>query len=96
MSSKKQIECITRLDMLAGSISNILQFLVEEKLVDSSLLLKVKSSPDKAKDLQRILSELSNADKLLLLSYDWEILPVERIRIHIVTSRSNKTFEHGY
>jgi hypothetical protein len=96
MSVRRHVECLARLNELTGSTSTILQFLAEEKLIGVSLVKEVSNSPDKAKELYVLLQGLHSEDKLQLLSYEWQVLPIERIRIHIITNRSNKEFDYNF
>jgi hypothetical protein len=56
----------------------------------------IRSAPNKAKDLQAKLSNLSKEGKLQLLEYEWNLLPVERIKISIVTDRVSKDFSYNF
>jgi hypothetical protein len=94
-NAKKEIDCLQRLQDKSGSIDEILQFLVEEKLIDGDLVKKVKQSSDEAKEVHAVLSGLSKSDKLQLLEYVWHVLPVEIIKIYIVTNRNNKEFTYN-
>jgi len=96
MSSKREIDCLERLQDKSGSIDDIMSFLVEEKLMDLDLAKKVKQSSDEAKELHAYLKSLSKTDKIQLLEYEWVILPVEIIKINLVTNRNNKQFTYNF
>lgn len=95
-NQRREIECIARLQSLDSSVENILVFLLGEGLVSKEQIKTVKGSPDLAKDVQKLLAGLSQTGKLQLLEYEWHILPVERIRIHIVTDRNNQEFAYNF
>jgi len=56
----------------------------------------MRSSADVAKVLHTKLASLSKSNKLQLLEYEWVVLPVERMKITIITDRMSKEFSHGY
>lgn len=70
----------------------ILQFLKQEGLVDDNQMRSVKNSSDHAKEVQAILRDLQVKNKLQLLEYEWSVLPVENIKITIITDRDSKEF----
>jgi hypothetical protein len=96
MSQKREIECLTRLQNLTGSVDEILQFILDEKLIEKEKVKDIKHSSDQAKELQIFLKNLSKTDKIQLLEYEWVILPVERIKISVVTNRSSKEFTFNF
>lgn len=73
----------------------ILQFLKQEGFVDDNQMRSVKNSSDHAKEVQLILRDLQVKNKLQLLEYEWSVLPVENIKITIVTDRDSKEFIHN-
>jgi len=95
MSKKsRQIECLERLNQMAVSIDDILQFLVDEKIFAKDDIKTVKSSSDHAKQVQALLSDLKRNERIQLLEYEWQVLPVERIKLLIVTDRNQKEFTY--
>lgn len=93
MSSKKskEIECLKRLQELTSQIDDIVMFLKQEGLVDDNQIRSLKQSSDHPKEIQALLKDLQSS-KLQMLEYTWTVLPVENIRIHIVTDRNQKEF----
>jgi hypothetical protein len=96
MSSKREIDCLERLQDKSGSIDEIISFLVDEKLLELDLAKKIKQSSDEAKELHSYLKLLSKTDKLQLCEYEWILLPVEIIRLNLVSSRNNKQFSYNF
>lgn len=90
--TKREIECLQRLQALTGQLDDILQFLKQEGLVDGNQMKSVALSPERAKETQLILRTLQLAGKLQLLEYRWDVLPVENIIISVITDRNNKEF----
>ncbi len=93
--TKRQIECLERLQNLTGQLDLILQFLKQEGLVDDNQLRSIKNGPDHAKEVQQILRDLQVRNKLQLLEYEWNVLPVENIKITIITDRDSREFIHN-
>lgn len=90
--TKREIECLTRLQGLTGQLEEILQFLKLEGLVDDNQLKSVKQSADHPKEVQIILRDLQAKQKFQLLEYVWTLLPVENIQITIITDHNQKEF----
>ena len=97
MSNKKrEIECLMRLQEMSAQLSDILMFLMEEKLLTPDQYASIIQAPERAKEVQACLQALKTSDKLQLCEYSWTILPVEQIKISIVTDRSSKEFVYNF
>ena len=96
MSKVKEIECLKRLQTLKGGADEMLEFLVHENLIDSHRAKSIKSSPEAFKDLHECIKALHDANKFQLLEYEWQVLPVERIKVTIVTDRAHREFVHNF
>lgn len=96
MSTKVEIKCIERYLEFIGDKLLMSQFLIDEKLVDNSFFIKNDSVFVLATKLQRVLSDLLKADKILLVYYEWNLLPKEQLKITITTSQTHKEFYFGY
>lgn len=92
MSTSNQINCLQRLQDTTGQLGDMLQFLKLEGLVDDNQMKSVKMSADHAKEMQQILRNLQVTNKLQLLIYEWNILPVENICVSIITERNQADF----
>ena len=93
--TRREIECLSRLQQMTSQLDNILMFLRQEELVDDQQIKTTKQSPDFAKDIQAVLRDLQVRNKLQLLEYTWTILPVENIRLYIVTDRNQQEFVYN-
>lgn len=87
-----QILCLQRLQDMTGQLDEILQFLKLEMLVDDNQIKSVRLGADHAKEIQQILRHLQVTNKLQLLMYEWQVLPVENILISIITERNSREF----
>jgi hypothetical protein len=91
-NSKREIECLRRLQELSPVYSELITFLLDEFLLTKEELKLLKNSPEQGKLLHAKLVSLSEERKLQLLEFEWTILPVERIKIVIVHDRGFKEF----
>jgi hypothetical protein len=96
MGKVRQIECLSRLNKLEGGIDQILEHLFSEALVNKETVKTVRSSPEPHKEVYMILNNLSSEGKIQLLEYEWTLLPIERIKLTIVSNVSHKEFSHNF
>lgn len=94
--TRQEIECIARLQQLGGNVDDILEFLVGENIILKDEARALRLNPEVSKAMQLLLSTLSKNGKFQLLEYEWNILPVERIKIHVITDRANKEFVYNF
>lgn len=90
----RELECLTQLQVKTMGLEDILQFLREEKLIDDVQIKAVKTSSEYPKEVQKMLFNLKQESKIQLLEYTWELLPVERITVLIVTDRNQRDFKY--
>lgn len=91
-NTKREIECLKCLQELTPVYDEIIQFLLQEYLLSKEELKVIKGSPDQGKLLQAKMALLVEERKLQLLEFEWSILPVERIKVTVVTDRGFKEF----
>lgn len=92
----KELDCLKRMFKLTHCYNDLVDFLLEEKLINDSQLTNLKLELDKAKFLYELIKKAEKDDKILLFSFDWVVLPVERIRIRLITERNTKELTHQY
>ena len=90
--TKQEIECLKRLQQLSPVYEELITFFLQEKLISSEELKIMRQSPEQARLLQAKLAILSSEQKIQLLEYEWVVLPVERIKLVIVTDRGHREF----
>lgn len=95
-SRRRQIECLARYAELTSHFDDILEFLFSEKLVSRDLIRATKQNPDLPKEIEALLNSLQQDSKLQLLEYEWSLLPVERIKITLITDNLSKEFTFNY
>lgn len=91
-NTKREVECLKRMQSLTPMFEELIAFLLQEYLLSQEELKAIKVSPEQARLLQAKLATLSDIRTLQLLEYEWTLLPTERIRINIVTDRGFKEF----
>ena len=95
MSSKK-IECISRLIELNNAYSEICEWLIEQKIITLSEVQIRTRKQEQAEFVFFSLKEACDKDMLMLLDFEWSILPQELIKITCITYREKKEFTYGY
>jgi hypothetical protein len=91
----REIMCLQRLQETTNQLGDILVFLKQENLIDEQKIKAIATSPEYPKELQGILRDLQVRQKFQLLEFEWNLLPVENIRIYIVTDRNQKEFVYN-
>ncbi|NJO53353.1 MAG: hypothetical protein HC840_32530 [Leptolyngbyaceae cyanobacterium RM2_2_4] len=51
---------------------------------------------EKVKIIHNILEQAVKDEKILLLDYHWQLLPIHQIKIQIITTRAKRDFLYGY
>jgi len=94
--ASKEIECLVRLDELTPTYDGLLEFLQHEDMLTREEAKAIRSSSEMPKLIHTRLTTLSKTNKLQLLEYEWIVLPIERIKIVIITDRVSKEFSWNY
>jgi hypothetical protein len=89
---KKEIECLTKIKSMNGSLDDIMSFLLEEKLASLEAIKAIKNAPNESKELRELIEALRVAEKLQLVEYQWVFLPKEYATIMLVSDRQTKEF----
>lgn len=91
--SNRQIECALRFMQLSESFYiDITSFLIDERLMKKEELIDVDRPMERAKFIVAKLQSLLTDEIIMLADWTWIILPVERIKILIVTDTQQKEF----
>ncbi len=89
--SQTKIQCIERYAALVGDYGDLVDFMLEEKIMHDSQIAEFKKETQKALYLWKLLAG-ERDKKIMLLDFEWSLLPVERLKITIVTERTSKSF----
>jgi hypothetical protein len=93
-----ELECLQRLIVKTSCQQDITAWLVAEKLLTKEAEKAIyanKSQINVIYEIHKTLQSLRENDKVQLLDYMWNILPVEQIRITIVSDNERCEFTHG-
>jgi len=92
---KRRVEFLNRIFDLLKCRTTILNFLKEEKLItdDAVQTLMNEHHSSHAIRIANLLADLAKQDKLQLVDYEWTILPVEHLKLTLVTTHTKREFE---
>jgi hypothetical protein len=89
-----RIECVKTLIHKNGYY-DLMEWLQENKILDREKWKTADSLQLKSELVVKSLSAAEQDQRLLLLDYEWTILPLETIRIMCVTDKEKKEFTFG-
>lgn len=89
---KKEIECLTKIRSMNGSLDDIMSFILDERLVSLDEIKLIKNSPNEPKELRDLIEDLKAKEKLQLVEYQWVFLPKEYATLMLVSDRQTKEF----
>jgi hypothetical protein len=90
-----KIECIRRLIRLDNH-HELVQWMIDFKLLSrDSINANIKSEQNMSELIYLTLKRASDSEQIILLDYEWTILPRESIKILIVTERESRSFTYG-
>lgn len=91
-----KVDCLNRLFELTSSRDEMIDFLQEEKIIGINEVMLIKNETDKDRMIYNTIKKACKEDLILLASFDWVLLPDEKIKIQIITTRSNKNFTYNW
>jgi hypothetical protein len=94
MSILNKIQCTKRLIQFAAS-EDIISWMNDNKLIDIEKWKTADSHQLKAEVIVTALLKASDSGKLHLVDFEWSILPIERIKITVVSEREKVEFSYG-
>lgn len=90
-----RVLCILKLIEKNG-FQEFSEYLTANKLVSQSDLSAAIHPQERAELIFTSLKKAEAEEKLLLLDFEWKMLPFEQIKITVVSSREEKLFTYGY
>jgi hypothetical protein len=93
-----ELQCLQRLIEKTNCQQEITEWLVTEKLLTKDAEKAIyanKSHTNIIYEIHKVLQSLRDNERVQLLDYVWNILPVEQIRITIVSDNERHEFTHG-
>lgn len=94
--NNRRIECISRLINKEESYYNIVTWLAEQKIITIEEAKGPTREREKAEFIYHSLKSGEVSEKLMLVDYEWTILPLEQIKITCVTDSEKKEFTYGH
>lgn len=91
----REIDCIERLIEINHSFEEIRDWLVLNKFADEITINQQMRTREQAEFIYQILKKLEKEEKLILLYFEWTLLPKQTIKITCVTSSEEKLFTYG-
>lgn len=92
----KKIECIRRLIKKNNSYREICDWLLERNLAEELEVNSYSRDQERAEFIHKKLEEADKNKKFLLLDFEWTVLPLEQIKITIVTEKEQVEFSFGH
>lgn len=74
----------------------ITTFLIDERLLKQDQLINVDRPNDRAKFLVEALEQLLKDEVVMLVDWEWNILPVERLKLLIICETMQQEFTFGH
>ena len=91
----KRIECIKRL-VDADRFYEFTEWLIEHKIIKKEDTIGLDRNQEKAEFIYATLKRAEKEEQLILLDFEWSLLPLETIKIICVTELEKKEFTYGY
>ena len=94
---KRKIECLERLFNLLKCKVDLLQYLKEDGVITDDTMQRLLNDHHSlhANRIATIMEDAVRENKLQLVDYEWSILPMELVRLTIVSNKSKKIFEYS-
>ncbi len=90
--NSKEIQCLNRLIKLTACYGTILDFLLQEKVIDK--VDYPHGDKDKAFHLYNLLENGKEKETLILVTYEWKLLPIEYINLTLISKMTRKEFTY--
>ena len=94
---RKKIEFLDRMFDRLKNRSDILEFLKLHKLINDDVMQNILHENHRTHStvIASLLQDLVKEEKVQLVSYDWTILPIEIMKLTIVTETDKKEFMYS-
>ena len=90
-----RVRCIIRYLELNG-YSEIVEYLLTNKLAVESDAKAAIHPQERAEFIFNSLKKGEADEKLLLIDFEWNILPIEQVKITCVSTRESRQFTYGF
>jgi hypothetical protein len=91
----KKIECIKRLIKKNNAYLEICEWLLERKLITDLQIESHTRLDERAQLIFNILEEAVERPDFQMIDWEWQVLPLELIKITCITETEVKVFSYG-
>jgi len=91
----KELECIHKL-IYEGMYEEFKEYIIDNKLAKEEDFKLLNRDSEKARFIGHTLDNAAKEEKLLLLDYEWSLLPLEIITITCINLTEKKEFKYGH
>jgi len=91
----RKVECIERLLEINHSYEEIGEWLADNKFTDQTVVYSLKRTSERAKFIYATMKKAAEDGKIILLYFEWALLPSESIKITCTTLTEEKMFTYG-
>jgi len=91
----RKTECVERLLEKSYLWEDISEWLVDNKFASTLEIDNVSRTIERAEFIYNLLKVNEANDKIILLDFEWVLLPKEYIRIICTTEKEEKEFTYG-
>lgn len=90
----KKIECIKRL-IEKDRFYEFTEWLIEHKMISKDDIVGLTRNQERAEFIYTTLKKAERDEKLILLDFEWTLLPLETIKITCITEITQREFTYG-
>ena len=91
---KTKIECLLKMVSEQDQYAEIIEWIVHHKLGNSVEIRALTRDNEKAEFVYSTLRKAEKDEYIVLLDFEWQRLPIEYIKITIVTENESKEFTY--
>lgn len=93
---KREIDCLTEYFDKSDGLDTFLDYLFDEKIMKPTDIPVNVRHAEKIRIIHESLHKALDENKIILLDFHWQLLPIYQIKISIITHYGTKDFLYGY
>lgn len=90
-----RVACIMKFIEKLG-YSELAEYLITNKFATEQEVFSAVHTQERAELIFTSLKKAESEEKLLLLDFEWKMLPLEQIKITCLSTREERHFTYGY
>lgn len=95
-AKQKHVDCLTTLFDKTGQMDDFVDFLIKERIISNSTFATGERKIDRINIMYKEMIKAVDEEKILLLTFDWKLLPTHQIKVSILTKNGSRDFLYGY